>query len=412
MNIFLETFLPNFGVLTLAVEPSSTVRSLKLQVESRTRIPLTTQQFMWKGSVLSDERTLLDASVPPGATLHLGLSTSRPRKTLRQHLAQRRMQALRSAKPKKKKLEEGPSEGCADGTKLPAGAPAFGRSRSAPVTGPSHVDESNRLKNRVRELETRLDDCDKKIHEQDNELSERERENARLRATLASSNSPRTARKATTDGALTGRIGDLRGLLRELTPKVQRLGECEELRALLRVLPRPEAVPGRVERTQLKEMIRTELARAGLSGLRREVAALRETDRQRRAEVEALRARVAHQDRALSALRHQMTTAHRPRAPTHHQQASPPPPSPMAIGATPNGRQRDSHPDREPLDPPVPHLNLLPKLSWESIESERGSDVTSYPTYDMQPGVTEPSQSQIQAAQQASLFSCQDDFVW
>lgn len=435
MKVFLDTFLPSYGVLTLAVDASSTVRELKAQVEVRTRIPLTAQRFMWKGSVLADERTLLDAAVPPGATLSLSITSDPPRphaaaqqsssnsnskrKTLRQHLALRRAeQALRlSKKPKRKSRSKSPSslpctkEGSpvvsqqkqqeSSTTKtsiqLPVAAPVFGRSRSDPTGGRGPFSEEHeRLRTRVQQLESQLDECDKKIHEQDNELSERERENARLRASLAKQSK----------GAML------------MDPAAKIYGE------------------------DLGARIRAELARAGgLSGLQRELtslaAELRERDRQRQEEVlelkgelAALRVRMARQDSALAHSHHQRT---------YHQQASPPPLSPMAIGATPHTGHPSNRtsPPVSPI-PPVPHLNLLPKLSWESIEEDRGSNaVSATPQYnqDQTPTVeaesyTKPEEAasrpsiikqhpiqncteqQQDAAQQAAQSIFMDDFQW
>lgn len=72
MQIFIKTLTGQD--LTLEVERSDTVHKLKLQIQSKERIPPEQQKLKFAGKQLEDERTLSEYNIMPWSTIHLVLS--------------------------------------------------------------------------------------------------------------------------------------------------------------------------------------------------------------------------------------------------------------------------------------------------------------------------------------------------
>jgi DUF1009 family protein len=70
MQIFFKVLMK---VVTLEVEPSDTVKQVKLKFLDKEGIPVEQQHYIWAGRELEDEKTLHECKIQKDSTIHVAL---------------------------------------------------------------------------------------------------------------------------------------------------------------------------------------------------------------------------------------------------------------------------------------------------------------------------------------------------
>ena len=71
MQIFVKSL--SGGTITFIVEPSDSIRSVKMRLRDQENIPLNEQQFIFAGKLLDNNHTLMHYDIQELSTIHLAI---------------------------------------------------------------------------------------------------------------------------------------------------------------------------------------------------------------------------------------------------------------------------------------------------------------------------------------------------
>ena len=77
MQLFVKTITGR--TVTLDVEPSDSIESMKVKVQDMTSVPFDKQLIVWQGALLENGYTLSDYNIGHECTIHMVLRPSRNR---------------------------------------------------------------------------------------------------------------------------------------------------------------------------------------------------------------------------------------------------------------------------------------------------------------------------------------------